>query len=536
MRLLRNFILFGLLLSNFVAAQAPTENLRFYSYSQSRASVIASDVPIRICELYTDELYLLDNKEKFGKVVSLTIKGRNYGDTLAGLPLSMLYLDSLKSFTFEQAWCGDWKQFYTVLAAIPSLRNLKVDPWIMVTECVTPELAGLQQITSLDIDAAGDSSYEYIYHLEQLEVLRLRANYAHKLSPAIAKLRNLHTLDLGFSSKLQLPEELGALKQLRVLNLEYCGFRSIPSVVFQLTGLEELYLNNNWIIETPDEIVNLTHLRILHLQWNWIRELPEGMEVLDSLRYLDVSLNRLRSLPVGLVGCDALEELYCWSSHFNETDYVLEVLSLSRQSSEKRFHDTIDVFYSKRIKKWNSVYRSGYPSLRVKFMQDIHSGKGWNYEVTPDMTLFYWEHDRELDVDELTRWRERKNPALYDATSASIWLDFPILPFGYRQIDHLQKVEIDREEIWGVSTRRLLRPLKDNPITELEIGDPFMRQVPRCIRKMDKLEILELNAPGVKELPEWIAEMPHLRELRIYEDVVVPDQIKNNRRIRISYL
>lgn len=484
--------------------------------------------------LHPDELDQLDNPETRRDLRSLKIEGR-YNDTLRGLPLSMIYLDSLVMFEIEDVEGMDWKQLYATLATLPQLRIVIIDGGYGSGDLIIPELAALQQITSLDISGNfSDLPLDPVYTLTNLEELSLGACGIDSVSSRIANLKKLTRLDLGFNHFDQpLPAEIGQLKNLRELQLTDCGLRTFPAFIPQLTNLEVLELGHNWIKEIPNEIVRLTKLRRIELAWNRVTELPPGMEAMDSLKYLDVSLNRIRKLPAGLAGCAQLRELYCWSSHFNEKDPVLEVLIFSRRFGQKKLNDTIANYYSKKIDGWSLVFADGtIMYTRKKFHQDVTFSDPLTYRCTPELTNDVTMFDNEIFLYEFNRWRERKNPAFGNVEALHIWYDYPVLPLGYHRYSAIERVEIEREVLW-MSSEHLLRPLKDNPVSTLIIHDPFMRKLPRCIRKMKELEKLTLNCPGVKELPEWLAELPNLRELKIHKDVIVPDAVRA--RVKISY-
>ncbi|HTF06501.1 MAG TPA: leucine-rich repeat domain-containing protein [Bacteroidia bacterium] len=530
-RLYLSLLIFALQTAS-LTGQGSAVDILFRDNGQSRQQIIESNYPVLNAELYPDELYLLEDKARFAGLKSLTIKERYYGETLAFLPWSIVSLDSLTRFRIEGVRSLDWPSAYSVLAALPNLSALSING---CPGCAIPQLAALQNLRKLEIGSVYEGSLDAVWMLTSLRHLDLRTCGLKSLPDAANNLTQLTWMDLSFNSIETFPATLSGLTHLTWLDLTWNALKEFPRSILDLSALEGLEMTHNKIHHLPDSLWKLRSLKTLRMPWNRLHELPDSIGRMDSLRELDISMNCIKRLPATLLKCDRLNRLYCWSPRFRENSPVLKlfVLSAHLRCSEKRWMDTI-AHYSKIIPGWKTVFPGEETvATRREFRQDVLIENLNYYDATPNIAPLYFQPDNLIDIDEFARWRERKNPVYEAATTAEIWFDYPIFPFGYRRMTNLTEVEIVVNEPWMLS-KRLLRPLtKCKDLAIIRIDDPYIRKVPPVIRKMKNLEVLELECGGIKELPEWLAELPKLREIRIYKNVVVPAKLE--RKVKIKY-
>ncbi|MFJ3964801.1 transposase family protein [Streptomyces sp. NPDC090036] len=150
--------------------------------------------------------------------------------------------------------------------------------------------------------------------------------------PQIARLRHLHTLDLGHNELASVPDELtelpltkylylhdnqlkelprslGRLTALRHLNLGGNHLTSLPDTIGKMIGLVELRAGHNRLIALPESIGRLHQLRELWLRGNALTCLPESVSDLAELRHIDLRENALPDVPEALAGLSRLRHL-----------------------------------------------------------------------------------------------------------------------------------------------------------------------------------------------------------------------------------
>jgi Leucine-rich repeat (LRR) protein len=497
------------------------------------AQSICAQRSVRKLEISNEQLDTLERTENFN-VRSLSIKAKRWGDTLALLPETIFLYDSLTLLELKNVTVRDWDALYARIAAIPNLKTLIVSN--CYGNCFTAGIASLQNLQRLEISAIYNRyPMHAVFELTNLEHLDLSFCSMEELSPEIGKLTKLKSLDLSGNRLKELPPTIAQLQHLEKLWLTYNAFREIPEAVLQLTQLREIDLGENKVSAVPENIVQLRSLQKLSLDWNRLRELPERFAQMDSLEHLDISMNRFRTVPAVVLGCDRLKTLMCWCPHMKGHQPVLRVLHSSAYASAPGFQDSLQL-YRGVIKDWNKVF-SGDETVRKRssFKQDVLPSLHSSYTATSSVSALLLRN-RTISLYSLCRWRERKNPVYDAAEHAELWLDFPLLPFGARRMNNLQSIEIDATERW-TPTWKWLRPLvKNNPdVRSLTIYDPFMKRVPKCIHRMDKLEMLSLDCMQLEELPDWLADLPNLRNVNIRNSVKVPDELRSKARFSITY-
>ncbi len=529
------FPFFALLTFALNAQQATGELMFLNQYSEDILPAKPIE-QIKSAELFVDELHQLEDFEKYKSLKYLTIKSRNYSDSLDVLPEALFYLDSLTYLKLENLRIRKWDLLYTRMAAIPNLTSLSLNG--CDGNYLNPQLASLQNLVTLSLffcHDETDSPYDVLYSLTQLRLLDLSFCGVERLPEGISALKDLESVTLKYNALNELPSDFQYLSKLRYLNLRENKINGFPECLLRLQNLRHLDLSNNRISQLPDSIAQLKRLRVFDLAWNRLDELSDGISQFDSLERFDISMNRFRTIPTVLLGCDALTELYCWGSRLNNNSPVLRLLSYSGAMYFSRLQDSVAV-YKDSFPDWNRIFGDNETvQVRKRFLQDVLSSKWCNYRPTPDIEAELFGGN-EIMLWELCRWRERKNPIYQEADAAEVGMYVPILPFGARRMTNIRELTIESDELW-LPTWRFLGPIArhSEKIQTLKIEDEYMRRVPRSVHKMDQLETLELDCRSLIGLPEWLNDMPRLHRIKIREDVDVPESIKNNRRITITY-
>lgn len=172
-----------------------------------------------------------------------------------------------------------------------------------------------------------------VWEQTALETLILADNDLVEISPRIAALSRLQTLDLGHNLLSAVPDALGDLDQLsaflylhdnqlemlpaslsRLLRLRYLNisenrFATLPECVCGMRGLVELRASDNPLRELPDAIGQLTLLRELHLRNTKLTRLPDAIAGLVELRQIDLRGTPLTYLPPALAELSKLEKI-----------------------------------------------------------------------------------------------------------------------------------------------------------------------------------------------------------------------------------
>jgi internalin A len=149
------------------------------------------------------------------------------------LPESFAKLPKLSTISLENNAQGDYAQFCTILAQVPTLKRLDM-PYIKGRS--SKETVTLPQELKL---------------LTQIEILYLSGNLFANPDAELAKIKNL--------------------SQLTELYINDCGLKSAPSFIFTFAKLKNLELINRDIKTIPKDISKLSNLLFFKLS----REFPE---------------------------------------------------------------------------------------------------------------------------------------------------------------------------------------------------------------------------------------------------------------------
>lgn len=180
--------------------------------------------------------------------------------------------------------------------------------------------ADFDRITRLDAENRGIESLAGIEQLTNLEVLNVRGNPIHDVSPiaALPRLRELNLRDTNTPDLIAARlGELAALPELRELNLRHNRGPSHPespddharirdiTALAGFTRLEHLDLRDNHI-EDIASLASLTRLTRLDLRDNRLESADlRDLSALTELEYLNLRGNRVRNLD----GIEALRDL-----------------------------------------------------------------------------------------------------------------------------------------------------------------------------------------------------------------------------------
>ena len=152
-------------------------------------------------------------------------------------------------------------------------------------------IAGLTQLTELNLSSCGISDVSFISGLTQLTSLNLNSNSISDISP-LANLRQLDQLYL-WKNSISDVSPLAELKKLTWLSLDINSISDVSSLA-KLTQLTWLSLNGNSISDISP-FTQLTQLTSLNLNGNNISDVSPLAE-LTQLIQLDLSLNNISDI------------------------------------------------------------------------------------------------------------------------------------------------------------------------------------------------------------------------------------------------
>jgi Leucine-rich repeat (LRR) protein len=198
---------------------------------------------------------------------------------------------------------------------------------------------------------------EWLGDFPNLQVLMLSEMSFKELPASIAKLTNLHTLDLGFNSDLvRGMEHVYKLTSLKKLTLD-CNV-PLSNDFKNLVNLEDLMINGVNNTENIEAVFNLPNLKKLEILGKELTFLKFGLSKLKKLVTLNLTVVHLKELPEDFIHLPALKEfsyigLYAfyvdnydnpdykpnvnWSQIFSQLSKVptLQTVNLSDNSIQK---------------------------------------------------------------------------------------------------------------------------------------------------------------------------------------------------------
>jgi len=124
---------------------------------------------------------------------------------------------------------------------------------------------------------------DWLWQLTELRFLNLGEKQLHEISGDIARLVNLHTLDLAHNALTSLPESMGDLPNLtRYLYLSNNRLSAVPASLGRLSRLGYLNISHNRITSVPDSFGNLDGLRESICAGTISKARPHGLTISKS--------------------------------------------------------------------------------------------------------------------------------------------------------------------------------------------------------------------------------------------------------------
>ncbi|KAG8042563.1 hypothetical protein G9C98_005197, partial [Cotesia typhae] len=285
---------------------------------------------------------------------------------------------------------------------------------------------------------------------------------------------------------------------LRVVQLECNQLKSIPRELLQLEGLTSLDLSDNKIEQVPAEIHRLVNLRELTLDRNEIKELPGEVELLKELKrlkkltieptptnleHLDVSYNCLDALPEWISDLPVLRALF--ASHNDLT--ALPDRLLSQPSRLEVLH-----------LPHNRLQALPPPRKPLNIVHLTLQGNA----LTALPTTFFQNTER-LKVLNLSN--NRLTELIYSEDTSK-----------NRFVHALEKLYLTGNCLTDASLDALA---KLTSLHVLHLAYNVLDTLPEsCIASWPDLEELVLSGNRLQYLPDNVANLQHLRVLRVHSN------------------
>jgi Leucine-rich repeat (LRR) protein len=431
-----------------------------------------------------------------------------------------------------------------------------------------------------------DTLPDELWQLTTLEALKLRdlTNVTY-ISEDIGRLTNLTSLHLTYLPVRVLPHNLWRLEKLQTLSLyALYNLSTIPKDIGNLQALTSLEISENDALqELPDNLWQLKSLQSLTLaRLSNIRQISEDMGNLQALTSLTLS-GRLNVLPdnlwrleklqsLSLLGLSALTEI----SEDIGTLQALTSLELSGLTGLQSIPANIW-----NLKKLQSLALDRVPLSiisedigQLKKLISLHLGSLPHLTTLPDelwtlnkletlelenlgldtlsenignltmlKTLLLWGmHFRTLPMrlwqlnklEKLSLWHMfglskipeqlSKLPALTTLELCQMW-EITTLPKSLWQMKKLKELALHTPP---AITNHLFKDITNlQALTTLEIGDRYIKTLPKSLSCLSQLHTLILFLPQLEALPNELSNLKNLKEIRVEVNIpIIPPALK----------
>mgnify|MGYP006277758521 CR=1 FL=1 len=338
---------------------------------------------------------------------------------------------------------------------------------------------------------------ESIRTLPSLKELSLQSNKLKTLPQSIGELTALKHLNIESNSSLRkLPESIGNLKNLQFLNGSYCDLHSIPESIGKMTSLQKLQLANNNLTSLPKSMGNLKNLTVLDLDFNRIEELPNWVSRLQSLRVLCLMRNKIRSLPASIGTLKHIEVLELSQNQLKQLPEVLGGLSSLNELS---------LFGNKLTKLPHSI--SNLKALKKLNLAD-NNLKKFPMQILDLSSL----SELSLTLNDFSTIPEEINKLKF-LERLSIGNKITHLPSSLEDLTSLRELFLDTYKI--DSSFEIIGTLK---ITDLTIKIPNLKEIPNIIFKLVHLKKLAIRHSNLSSIPSHINRLGQLENLGVSDN------------------
>lgn len=247
---------------------------------------------------------------------------------------------------------------------------------------------------------------------------------------------------------------------------------AFPQTIRQAKGLRRLVLASQLVRRLPPWIGELTELRDLMCGGCELEELPDGLGELSALERLSLSKNHLRSLPQGLARLPRLRSFDVWGNELRALPPLGELPALEQLDVSQNHLTELDRALPPTLRELKLTRN---PLRRLPEALTNTSVGELRLEELPELDLA-------ASLDVLARTGALRTLALYG-------LRPPPEALG---------------ALTGLTTLRVMAAGWD--------------EVPRSLAALTSLETLSLDQNQLTDLPEWLFELPALRQVVLFSN------------------
>jgi Leucine-rich repeat (LRR) protein len=314
-----------------------------------------------------------------------------------------------------------------------------------------------------------------------------------------------------------LPKDIGKLRRMTTLNVAENRLAKLPAALFTLTALESLNLSGNSFGELPAEIGNLVALKTLHLARTDITKLPDTLFDLPALEELTLSESCVKKIPPALLRLKRLRRLGLRHPHQLAAPLPnlgelgeLESLDLARADNVARALDAIDFSSLKNLVELD-LWWVDLPSFPAS-LRDLPRLQ----KLCIDQTGLSELPKTFATLSGLTELRAAK-------TKFTSW------PAVLNDLPKLESVDFKFSRLANIDALRSLPALES-----LSLEGTRLTHLPTRAPDLRSLTTLVLNDAPITKLPDWLAELPSLKLLRVGRTELPKSEIAALKRKRDS--